>query len=521
LKTDLFSLTNMLVLSTLFLVLTIFHINAQSRDDVNSAIIRVRRYLQQSSRLANDETKWVQNSGKIGAGYDIITGSPVCYTGSCQMEGFRRPVFKLNVTKSPDGSCTSQLIPQNVDLDCLPSTQITANTESISTLDELKESTSRGIEVSASISSFGNSFSFSHSSETRSMINTIVQLNSSVCFTRAAITWVRLSAFEPLMELSDQFRYVIDNMPCCNQSDGLDQYIQEFIISYFGLAYVKDLLLGGFAQQKVVISQENKKNLRENGFTNTDRAELSVAAGALFSASTKLAMTEKYDQTKLNVFTKYSQQTSAITLGGSTNLQSIEEWSKTVPSNPIIVKFGISSILDLLTAKRFPKDTEIASKRRLLEISQERYMLSSLYCEKNCSQHGRCEPTGYFGLGQCLCDCGWIDKGCSTNATALVGLLTDAKVVGAMWEYIHNGVVMNNQGGNGAFDQPYGNSPKPYIDITFQGGRGAYLLIAVVDGVMREMATCGIDGSSLAPTTWASQNGWVVTGKRIMKYFVV
>ncbi len=91
--------------------------------------------------------------------------------------------------------------------------------------------------------------------------------------------------------------------------------------------------------------------------------------------------------------------------------------------------------------------------------------------------------------------------------------VTDAKLVGAMSSYTHNGVSMLNHGGNiGACDQPFGNSPNPYINVALQGGQGVYMLIAVVDGVMREMATCGPDGSSLTRTTWASQNGWVVTG---------
>jgi hypothetical protein len=94
--------------------------------------------------------------------------------------------------------------------------------------------------------------------------------------------------------------------------------------------------------------------------------------------------------------------------------------------------------------------------------------------------------------------------------------VTNAKLVGAMWLYTHNGVTISNHGGNiGACDQAYGNSPRPYIDITLSGGQGVYMLIAVVNGVMREMATCGPNGSSITLTTWASQNGWVVRGNRI------
>lgn len=95
--------------------------------------------------------------------------------------------------------------------------------------------------------------------------------------------------------------------------------------------------------------------------------------------------------------------------------------------------------------------------------------------------------------------------------------IADAKLVGALWLYIHNGVAVRDHAGKmGACDQPHGNSPKPYIDITLQGGQGMYLLTAVVNGKIQEIATCGPDGTNITLTTWALQNGWIVTGKQIM-----
>ena len=413
-----FATAKMLIFSIGFLFLASCQLHAQSRDEVNAAIVRVRQYLLRSARTAVvDETLWVENSGKIGAGYDLITGSPVCYTGQCQMEGFRQPVFKLDMTKQAYGSCTSKLIPKNVNLDCLPSIQITADTESISTLDQLMESTKKGIDVSVGLSVYSNSFSYSHSQETRSMIDTIVQLNSTVFFTRATISWIRLSAFTPLLELSDQFRYVIDNIPCCNGSEELDQYIREFIIDYFGLMYINDLLLGGIAQQKIVISEENRRNLQQNGFTTMDQSELKLAAGAVFSSSTKLTTTEQFDQTKLNVFNRFSQQSSITSLGGATSIQCIENWSKTVPSNPTIVKFGIAPLLNLLTHTRFPNDSNIALKRFLIQRAQQIYMNTTVVCYNNCTSpsNGECVSTGYFQFGVCRCKPGWSGISCSNR----------------------------------------------------------------------------------------------------------
>ena len=252
------------------------------------------------------------------------------------------------------------------------------------------------------------------------MIDTIVQSNSTVFFTRATISWVRLTAFTPLLELSDEFRYVIDNMPCCNQSEELDQYIQEFVIDYFGLMYVNDLLLGGIAQQKIVISEENRKSLQQNGFTTTNQAELKLAAGTVFSASTKLTMMDQFDQTKLNVFNRFSQQSSIMSLGGAPSIQSIQDWSNTVPSNPTITKFGIAPILDLLRLTRFPKDSNIASKRSLIQRAQQIYANTPVTCYNNCTgpSNGDCVSTGYFRFGLCQCKPGWSGVSCSNRLTA-------------------------------------------------------------------------------------------------------
>jgi MAC/Perforin domain len=411
-----FDTEKMFLFSIFVLVLASGQVDAQSRDEVNAAIVRVRQNLRRSASIAAvDETPWLKNSGKIGAGYDLITGSPVCYTGQCQMDGFRPPIFKLDMSQQAYGSCTSKTIPKNVHLDCLPSSQITANTESISTLDQLMQSMKTGIDASISVSVYGNSFSYSHSRETRSMIDTIIQSNSSVFFTRATISWLRLTAFIPLLELSDEFRYVIDNLPCCNESEELDQYIRECITEYFGLMYVNDLLLGGIAQQKIVISEENRKNLQQNGFTDMDQVELKLGASAAFSISGKLAMTQQLNQTKLNSFNRFSQQSSITSLGGSTTIQSIENWSETVPSNPTIVKFGIRHILNLLTRTRFPNDSNIASKRSLIQRAQQKYTNTSLSCYDDCTSpsHGECVSSGYFQFGLCQCKPGWSGISCS------------------------------------------------------------------------------------------------------------
>ncbi|CAF0840203.1 unnamed protein product, partial [Rotaria sordida] len=108
---------------------------------------RVGQYLKNSQQAGRSNLLTLENSNTIGLGYDPLHGSPVCYTGACQMSGFRQPVFKLNYIQIPEGSCTSKLIPEHVSLHCITSTEIQAGTEVIDTLDRLMKTTTNGLEI--------------------------------------------------------------------------------------------------------------------------------------------------------------------------------------------------------------------------------------------------------------------------------------------------------------------------------------------------------------------------------------
>ena len=168
----------------LILLLLTTQVNS-SASERRQTIERVRNYLQQldakpklQSRMSIEPDE-LQNSNKIGLGYNLLTGSPVCYTGSCQMTGFMHPVFKLNYTSAIPGSCTSKLIPNHVQLDCLPSTSFSINSETIATVEQLKRSITDRIEISLSASYQMVAFSYSFSKETRYMIDNIVKRDTT------------------------------------------------------------------------------------------------------------------------------------------------------------------------------------------------------------------------------------------------------------------------------------------------------------------------------------------------------
>ncbi len=67
---------------------------------------------------------------------------------------------------------------------------------------------------------------------------------------------MKLSSFELKMELSDNFKYVIENMPCCEINDlDIEEYVKDYIFDYFGITYVTSIMLGGVAQQNIFINR--------------------------------------------------------------------------------------------------------------------------------------------------------------------------------------------------------------------------------------------------------------------------
>ncbi|CAF1403367.1 unnamed protein product [Adineta ricciae] len=375
---------------------------AEETDETSIYMKRVASYF-----ASLDPLNWVPNSNKIGIGYNPLYGSPVCYTGSCQADGFKQPLFNLKYRQQAVGSCTSQLIPENVALDCLPSTTWDARTEIISELNELKESMTNKVDVSLSGQLPGIAFAYETSIETRYAIDNIVKKSRTLMQTTAQISYIKLSMFEPAMELTDQFKFVINNMPCCNYTADTQKYIYTYIFDYFGYAYVSTVLLGGIAQETILMTNESYEKLETKGF------DISNALKMEFYVSLETKQEYSYDKEKHQEFMSQVQEKHTTTLGGDTSLTSIDEWSTTVPSNPVIVKFSIGSIFDLLTRTRFSNDTLIRNKSALISQALNNYVNRSVYCYSNCTSHGACQSESIFRTGSCSCTEGYTTYDCS------------------------------------------------------------------------------------------------------------
>ena len=163
----------LVVVFLLFLPVELISLHNQRQETIE----QVRNYLRRAditSRLA-EITQWLENSNKIGLGYNILSGSPVCYTGKCQSTGFTRAIFKLNYTSAVPGSCTNKLVPNNVDLDCLPSTSLKIDSEVIDTVEKLHKSITDKVTVSVGARYMAAGFSYKYSKETQYMLDNIVQ----------------------------------------------------------------------------------------------------------------------------------------------------------------------------------------------------------------------------------------------------------------------------------------------------------------------------------------------------------
>lgn len=310
----------------------------------------VRKYLADHDKSSKpvfkrDANPWLKNSNTIGLGYNPLYGSPVCYTGVCQGDGFQHAVMKLNYVRAAVGSCTTDLIPDFVELQCIPSSDLQTATEVISDSKHLSDSTLKRVSFGVDVRYRRFIASYFYSKETRSMIDQMTTYNSTAMYTRGEVTFGKLRMFEPLMELSDTFRYVIEQMPCCNDFNlEIDEYIKEFLIDYFGVTYVTELILGGIAQETLFISN---KEFQE---TQMKSEEIIRAASIGFYLNFNIRPTPPYNDIQQTQFTQMVNTRRSTKLGGDPSAPTMDDWIKSVPSNPVIMNYGVKGNLKVKTS---------------------------------------------------------------------------------------------------------------------------------------------------------------------------
>ncbi|CAF1174571.1 unnamed protein product [Didymodactylos carnosus] len=239
---------------------------------------------------------------------------------------------------------------------------------------------------------------------------------------------MKLSLFEPFMNLSNQFRYVIEQMPCCADTydqDELENYINDYVFNYFGFSYITTIILGGMAQQTLFLSKNDKTALENYGYNLRNEAKFELLRSVNHMDEDPSLNITEHDE----FMESYVKNKDQSTLGGDASLikSSLTDWSKSVELNPVVIKFNIKSILGLLTKQHFPDDILIQNKSILIENTLRKYIQqhSKLYCYNDCTSriHGHCITTNYFGFGQCHCNQGYSGIDCSQEIRGLEGTL--------------------------------------------------------------------------------------------------
>ncbi|UJR11116.1 hypothetical protein I4U23_015298 [Adineta vaga] len=198
----------------------------------------------------------LEKKNKLGLGYNPSKDSPICYTEVYQRKGFGLPIFNFTYSVPSKKTYVNKSIPENANIE----------TQIIKTLRDLKESTSKIVDTK----SIEISFSYVYARGIHFAVDMIIKDNSTILFTSVNKSSIHLSLTESTLELSNDFRYVIENMPCCEFNETVERYIREFIIGYFGYTYIRSLQLGSIVQQTIIIKENDRIKLEQNGFNTSD-----------------------------------------------------------------------------------------------------------------------------------------------------------------------------------------------------------------------------------------------------------
>lgn len=193
------------------------------------------------------------------------------------------------------------------------------------------------------------------------------------------------------------------------------------------------LMTGGVAQVLTTIEQTQMAKLEQDGY------ETSKEVGGSFLVSFGKKESEEYDRERYRNFTRYTKNIQATIMGGepfdviqeenekenpsdcSQSSSKLAEWMRSISHNPIVIRFNMVPIINLLNSQRFPSDPWIAQKRAAMQVTLDKFASGrQVRCIRDCSGHGDCvqmssgSSSGLFNLGSCKCDEGFVGAACAT-----------------------------------------------------------------------------------------------------------
>ncbi|CAF0800498.1 unnamed protein product [Adineta steineri] len=220
-------------------------------------------------------------------------------------------------------------------------------------------------------------------------------------------------------------------------------------------------MLGGISQQNIFMKRNSYQNLESQGVSTKNAAKVA------FYVSVGVSVENSQASGTQEMFMNEVHESHGTKLGGDPSITDLYQWVKTVPSNPVIVKFGIRSLFDLLTSQRFPNDVKIHNKSKLIERVLQKYIQQPVYCFNNCTDalHGKCVMSGYFQYGECNCTSGWTGIDCAIPVvTTKPPIVYDDVLSGTLCGYDRSFV---RESCNGR--RPWNGCPSGWIMQTWTG----------------------------------------------------
>ncbi|CAF1068763.1 unnamed protein product [Didymodactylos carnosus] len=381
----------------------------------NKQQIDVVQVEQTSTSVLNKRATDLQNlvnSDSIGRGYNPFHGSPICFTKECETVSFGAAIFELDLEKEPaHARCapTTKLIPKNTEFQCQTSTDHSSHVNIIHSLDDLKKQTEVAYKQSGTATLKQITASYNASAEIKYMVDNILTRNLTFLSTKVTVSLGTLKMHEDYMKLTKTFQDAIIGVPYTDSQETIDHYVHEKIFNKFGFTYLHTLELGGMAVENIFISSANATHLVGTG------VELSLGSKVSFGEKfgSEQSLRVGYSETKKQEFAKHIKEHYTKNYGGTTGILTLEEWSKSVINNPVVIKFTLNDIFDLLTKNRFPNDSNLDAKKKAIRESLDRYLSKPTICLGKCLVHGKCVVKDHFNVGECQCDKGWSGYDCS------------------------------------------------------------------------------------------------------------
>ncbi|CAF5043045.1 unnamed protein product [Rotaria sp. Silwood1] len=122
-------------------------------------------------------------------------------------------------------------------------------------------------------------------------------------------------------------------------------------------------MLGGIAQDLMSVRTRDVTQLESETINTKHEAKIG------FYISMGTTVTSGYDKQKHDKFMEKVQSETSTRLGGDPSIKDLNAWAKTVSDNPVVSKFSMKFIVDLLNTQRFPSDTHIADKAKLIKTA--------------------------------------------------------------------------------------------------------------------------------------------------------